>query len=188
MVLEQVAGLEDEAGLVDRVLEREVLAVEGEEGRDRDPVGAPLGPGPLQQLLGADQAALAGEHELGQLVGEGAGVDERGQRAPVDLGLVEREQRPDQRPLFGAAQGTRFAAVVEQVGVAGDEAPGERVPGHAAELAARGAGEPGQEPLGGGDGGLPAGGQQPGGAAGGRAGGAWSPRAAPSCRCRGRRG
>ena len=43
MVLEQVAGLEDETGLVDRVLERQVLAVEGEEGGDRDPVGAPLG-------------------------------------------------------------------------------------------------------------------------------------------------
>src|SRR4029453_4553116 len=47
-----------------------------------------------------------------------------------------------------------------------DEPPGERVPVHAAELAARGAGEPGQEPLGGGDGGLAAGGQQSGGAPG----------------------
>ena len=84
-VLEQVAGLEDEAGLVDRVLQGEVLAVEGEEGRDRDPVGAAGGAGPLEQLLGVDDPALAGEHELGQLVGEGPGVDERRQRAPVDL-------------------------------------------------------------------------------------------------------
>ena len=40
-VLEQVAGLEDEAGLVDRVLQGEVLAIEGEERRDRDPAGRP---------------------------------------------------------------------------------------------------------------------------------------------------
>ena len=84
-ILEQVAGLKDEAGLVDRVLKGEMLAVEGEEGRDRDPAGTALGRGPLEQVLGAEQAALAGEHELGQLVGEGAGVDQRRQRAPVDL-------------------------------------------------------------------------------------------------------
>ena len=165
-VLEQVAGLEDEAGLVDRVLQGEVLAIEGEEGRDRDPVGAAGGPGPLEQLLGVDDAALAGEHELGQLVGEGAGVDERRQRAPVDLRLVEGEQRPHQRPLFGAAQRARLAAVVEQVGVAGDQGAGERVPGHAAQLAAGGPGEAGHEPFGRGHRGLAAGGQEPGRAAG----------------------
>jgi hypothetical protein len=164
-VLEQVAGLDDEAGLVDRVLEGEVLAVLGEEGGDRHPVGPPLGHGPLQQVLGVDEAPLAGEHELGQLVGEGAGVDQRGQGAPVDGRLVDGEQRPHQGPLLGAAQGAGLAAVVEQVGVAGDQGPGERVPGHAAELAARGAGEGGQEPLGGGDSGLAAGGQEPGGSA-----------------------
>src|SRR5829696_5670780 len=51
-ILEQVAGLEDEAGLVDRVLKGEMLAVQGEEGRDRDPAGTALSRGPLEQVLG----------------------------------------------------------------------------------------------------------------------------------------
>jgi hypothetical protein len=164
-VLQQVAGLEDEAGLVDRVLEGQVLAVEGQEGRHLGPGGTAGGRGPLEQVVGVDQATLAGEHEVGQLVGERAGVDQRRQRAPVDLVVVEREQRPDQRPLLRAAQRARLAAVVEQVGVGGDEGAGERVPGHAGQLAARGAGQAGQEPLGGGDGGLAAGGEEPGRAA-----------------------
>jgi hypothetical protein len=164
-VLEQVAGLDDEAGLVDRILEGKVLAVEGEEGGGRGPAGPAGLLGALEQLLGVDEATLAGKHELGQLVGERAGVDQRRHGAPVDRGLVDRQQRPHQGPLFGAAQRARLAAVVEQVGVAGDEAAGERVPGHAAELATRGSVEGAKEPLGRGEGDLAAGGQEPGRAA-----------------------
>jgi hypothetical protein len=130
--------------------------------RVRNPAGPPGRHGPFEQLLGADDAAFAGQHELGQLVGERPGVDQRRQRAPVDRRRLEAEQGPDQGPLLGTAQRAWLAAVVEQVGVAGHQAAGERVPGHAGELAAGGAGEGGQEPLGRGDGGLAAGGQEPG--------------------------
>ncbi len=166
LVFQQVAGLRHQAGLVDRVVEGEQFEVAAVERRHRHPGRAvPLG-GECLQVVGAEQAALAGQDEVGQLVGERARADQRCQLAPVDWLLargVFEHQGAHLGPLFRAAEQARLAAVGQQVGVAGDQPAGEGVPGDAAQGAPSGPqaaapasraaafGEAVEQPLGGGD-------------------------------------
>jgi hypothetical protein len=157
--LEQVAGLGDQPGVVDGVVEGEPLLVDGEERRRPGPGRAVLGRGAGGQLVRAEQAALTGQQQLGQVVGEAAGADQRRERSPVDPAVGFEEKGADQRPLLGAVEGARLTAVAEQVGMPDDEGAGERVPGDGAEPA-HGRARRRDQPLGRGLGGLAGGDEQ----------------------------